>query len=92
MGAIATGLICSPQVLIWDYCQAGGRVSGSVLKTLLWTLPFNIALCKLAEDTEDTLIRHAADTELSGTADATDDRLKIHTHDPAQAGVGVGEE
>lgn len=72
------GLIYSPKMLIQDYCQAG-RTPDSLL--------FNISICKLAEDSEDVLIRHAADMELSGTANTTDDRLKIHCDDPPQAGV-----
>ena len=56
----------------------------------LWTLDsltFNIPIRKLAGDPEGRLIRHRADTELSGTAKATDDRFRTHHDDPPQAGV-----
>lgn len=48
---------------------------------------FNVSIHKLAKDPEDVLIRHAAGMELSGTANATDDRPRIHHDDPSQAGV-----
>ena len=47
----------------------------------LWTLDslaFNISIHKLAGDPGGRLIRHAADTELSGTAKAMDGRLRTH--------------
>lgn len=50
-------------------------------------VPFNISIHKLAEDPKDVLIRHAAEMELSGTANAMDDRPRIHRDDPPQAGV-----
>lgn len=50
-------------------------------------IPFNISIHKLAEDPGDVLLSHAADMELSGTANATDDRLRIHREGPPQAGV-----
>ena len=56
----------------------------------LWTLDsltFNVSIHKLVGDPEGRLFRHAADTELSGTAKATDDRLRTHRDDPPQAGV-----
>lgn len=81
------GLLYSPKVLIQDYCQAGGRVSDSVPKAQAWTLEFNTFINKLAGDPEDMLIRHAAGTQLSGTTNAMDDRLRIHRDDPPQAGV-----
>lgn len=49
-------------------------------------VPFNISIHKLAEDPGDMLVKHAPDMELSGTANATDDRLRIHRDDPPQAG------
>lgn len=89
---IVTGLIYSPKVLIQDYCQArGGGWGGFPAMSLrLWTLDsltFNIPIHKLAGDPEGRLIRHAADTEQSGTAKATDDRLRTHHDDPSQAGL-----
>lgn len=69
-------------MLIQDYCQAAGRVSSSVSEAqALNHLPFNIFIHKLAGDPEDVLTRHAADVELSGTAKATDDSLRIHRYD-----------
>lgn len=68
---------------------AGGRDSQQCLQgSALVSLPFNISIHKLAEDPEVVLIRYAADMVLSGTANATDDRLRIHHGDPpCEAGV-----
>lgn len=89
---IMTALIYFPKVLIQDYCQAGAGGGGGfpAMSLRLWTLDsptFNISIHKLVRDPEGRLIRHAADTELSGTAKATDGRLRTHHDDPPQAGV-----
>lgn len=48
---------------------------------------FNISIHKLAEDPGDVLLSHAADMKLSGTANVTDDRLRIHRDGPPIAGA-----